>query len=137
MPDDVPPAVKRRRLNELLARQEAIGLERNLEWLGRDVEVLVEAITPPRRRLDLHDPDADESDELSSPIPPLEGTAGEGSVALSGRTRHNKLVHLAGDPELVGHAVRVHVDHAGPFALRGRLVEAQDEAPAGEPDVLA
>jgi tRNA-2-methylthio-N6-dimethylallyladenosine synthase len=137
MPDDVPPAVKRRRLNELLARQEAIGLERNLEWLGRDVEVLVEAITPPRRRLDLHDPDADESDEPASPIPPLEGTAGEGSVALSGRTRHNKLVHLAGDPELVGHAVRVHVDHAGPFALRGRLVEAQDEAPAGEPDVLA
>jgi tRNA-2-methylthio-N6-dimethylallyladenosine synthase len=129
--DDVPPAVKRRRLNELLARQEKIGLELNREWLGRDVEVLVEQITPPRRRLDPSDSDADE-DEPASAVPPLAGTAGEGSVALAGRTRHNKLVHLAGDPDLVGHAVRVHVEYAGPFALRGRLVESPDE-----PDVLA
>ena len=50
MADDVPAAVKRRRLNELLARQESIGLERNREWLGRDVEVLVERITPRKPR---------------------------------------------------------------------------------------
>ncbi|MGD0121321.1 MAG: tRNA (N6-isopentenyl adenosine(37)-C2)-methylthiotransferase MiaB [Candidatus Limnocylindrales bacterium] len=130
MADDVPPAVKRRRLNELLARQELIGLGINREWLGRDVEVLVERVMPPRRSIDPNDADA--ADEPVSEIPPLAGTAGEGSVALSGRTRHNKLVHLAGDPGLVGHAARVHIDHAGPFALRGRLVEAADE-----PDVLA
>ena len=35
--------VKRRRLNELLALQEAIGLERNRAWVGREVEVLVDA----------------------------------------------------------------------------------------------
>ena len=35
--DDVPPEMKRRRLNELLAVQEEIGLERNEAWLGRDV----------------------------------------------------------------------------------------------------
>ena len=128
--DDVPPAVKRRRLNELLARQEKIGLELNRDWLGRDVEVLVEQITPPRRRLDPNDSDGD--DEPVSAVPPLAGTAGEGSVALAGRTRHNKLVHLAGDPDLVGHPVRVHIEYAGPFALRGRLVESADE-----PDVLA
>ena len=34
--DDVPADEKRRRLNELLALQEAIGLERNRAWLGRD-----------------------------------------------------------------------------------------------------
>ena len=34
--DDVPPDDKRRRLNALLALQEAIGLERNRAWLGRD-----------------------------------------------------------------------------------------------------
>jgi len=130
MADDVPPAVKRRRLNELLARQEQLGLDINRAWLGRDVEVLVERVMPPRRSIDPNDVDA--ADEPVSEIPPLAGTAGEGSVALSGRTRHNKLVHLAGDPGLVGHAARVHIDHAGPFALRGRLVEAQDE-----PDVLA
>jgi tRNA-2-methylthio-N6-dimethylallyladenosine synthase len=132
MADDVPAAEKRRRLNELLRRQEAIGTERNREWLGHDVEVLIEQITPPRRRLEPNDADADDVDEPMSGVPPLAGTAGEGSVALAGRTRHNKLVHLAGDPALVGHRVRVHVEYAGPFALRGRLVEAPDE-----PDVLA
>jgi tRNA-2-methylthio-N6-dimethylallyladenosine synthase len=132
MADDVPPAVKRRRLNELLARQEQIGLELNQKWLGRDVEVLVERITPPRRSLEPNDADADDGDETvpAVPIPVL--TAEEGRVALAGRTRHNKLVHVAGDPGLVGHPVRVHVEHAGPFALRGRLVDAPDE-----PDVIA
>ena len=48
LPDDVPPETKRRRLNELLALQEGIGLERNRAWLGRDVEVLVEAVSQPR-----------------------------------------------------------------------------------------
>ncbi len=132
MDDDVPPAVKRRRLNELLAVQEQIGLERNREWLGRDVEVLVERVMPPRRRMEPNDVDADDPDESAPAYPALAGSAGEGSVALSGRTRHNKLVHLAGDPALVGRLVRVHVEHAGPFALRGRLVEATDE-----PDVIA
>ncbi len=42
--DDVPADVKRRRLNELLAVQEAIGLERNEAWLGREVEVLVDTV---------------------------------------------------------------------------------------------
>ncbi len=46
--DDVPPETKRRRLNELLAVQEAIGLERNEAWIGRDVGVLVDTLTPPR-----------------------------------------------------------------------------------------
>jgi tRNA-2-methylthio-N6-dimethylallyladenosine synthase len=132
MADDVPPAVKRRRLNGLLAVQERIGLELNRRWLGRDVEVLVDQITPPRRNLDRSDSDAESVAEPVSLLPLLAGAAGEGSVALAGRTRHNKLVHLAGDPALVGHPVRVHIEHAGPFALRGRLVEAPDE-----PDVLA
>jgi tRNA-2-methylthio-N6-dimethylallyladenosine synthase len=133
MADDVPADEKRRRLNELLRRQEAIGLERNREWLGRDVEVLVEQVTPTRRHLDPNDSDADDDVDLpASPVPVLAGTAGEGSVALAGRTRHNKLVHLAGHPDLVGQRVRVHVEYAGPFALRGHLVEAQDQ-----PDVFA
>jgi tRNA-2-methylthio-N6-dimethylallyladenosine synthase len=132
MADDVPAAVKRQRLNDLLARQEKIGLELNRQWLGHDVEVIVDQITPPRRPFDPGDSDADEGDEPVLAPQRLAGTAGEGSVALAGRTRHNKLVHLAGDPDLVGHAVRVHIEHAGPFALRGRLVEAPDE-----PDVLA
>ena len=40
-------------------------------------------------------------------------------VHLSGRTRQNKLVHLSGPTGWLGTLVRVHVGHAGPYALRG------------------
>jgi len=110
--DDVPPAEKKRRLNVLLALQEGIGLTRNEAWLGREVEVLVEAVAPTRS----HD------HGLAS------GGANHVSLAagaaLTGRTREHKLVHLAGEPALVGRFVPVRVDHAGPYALRGTLVGA-------------
>jgi tRNA-2-methylthio-N6-dimethylallyladenosine synthase len=106
--DDVPAADKRRRLNTLLAVQEAIGLERNEAWLGREVEVLVDAVEERRS----HDHDA----------PPQALDAHE--TGLSGRTRGNKLVHLAGDRALVGRTVAVSIEHAGPYALRGTLVGA-------------
>ncbi|HEX7472792.1 MAG TPA: MiaB/RimO family radical SAM methylthiotransferase, partial [Candidatus Limnocylindrales bacterium] len=48
LPDDVPAGEKRRRLNTLLDLQEGIGLERNRTFVGRTVEVLVDAIVPPR-----------------------------------------------------------------------------------------
>jgi tRNA-2-methylthio-N6-dimethylallyladenosine synthase len=104
--DDVPAEVKRRRLNELLSLQEGIGLARNEAWLGRDVEVLVDTVTPPR----MHDHDG------ADPA----ATVPDGP-RLSGRTRGNKLVHLAGTPNLIGHEVTVRIDHAGPYALRGRV----------------
>jgi len=105
--DDVPAADKRRRLNTLLAVQEAIGLERNESWLGREVAVLVDAVNPPR----------------GHEHGPAESATREGS-RLSGRTRGNKLVHLAGHEALVGREVAVRIDHAGPYALRGALVGA-------------
>ena len=101
--DDVPPDVKRRRLNELLALQEEIGRERNDAWLGREVVVLVDTVTPPRAHA--HESETEESD----------------TPRVSGRTRGNKLVHLAGGPGLVGSEVLVHIDHAGPYALRGQV----------------
>jgi tRNA-2-methylthio-N6-dimethylallyladenosine synthase len=107
--DDVPAADKRRRLNTLLALQEGIGLERNQAWLGRDVEVLVDSLTPPRP----HDHD----DERVEPA-----DDGSNAARLSGRSRTNKLVHLAADRSLVGETVTVRIDHAGPYALRGALV---------------
>jgi tRNA-2-methylthio-N6-dimethylallyladenosine synthase len=103
LPDDVAPDVKRRRLNQLLALQERIGLERNQAWLGREVDVLVEAVAPARTHG--HD------DEAAAAGP-----------RVTGRSRGNKLVHLVGDASLVGREVRVVIDHAGPYALRGALV---------------
>jgi tRNA-2-methylthio-N6-dimethylallyladenosine synthase len=116
LPDDVPSAEKRSRLNELLAVQEAIGLERHRAWLGRDVEVLVERVVPERSH-----------QHADGPEPVGEGSAvrpalvGPGEVRLAGRTRGHSLVHVAGSPELVGRLVTVTVRHAGPYALRGTL----------------
>ena len=109
--DDVPPADKRRRLNTLLALQEGIGLERNQAWLGREVEVLVDTLTAPRP----HEHD----DDLAEPA-----SDARNGRRLSGRTRTNKLAHLAGDSALVGQTVTISVEHAGPYALRGALVGA-------------
>jgi tRNA-2-methylthio-N6-dimethylallyladenosine synthase len=113
--DDVPPGVKRRRLNELLALQEPIGHDRNRAWLGREVEVLVDAITPPRS----HDHGADDPDEPPGRLAPRVTGEGTDLVGLSGRTRHNKLVHLRGAAGWLGRFVSVGIEHAGPYALRG------------------
>ena len=111
-------AGERRRLVELLAAQEAIGLQRNRAWLGRTTEVLVDTVVPPRA----HE-HGDVEEEAA-------GTAGArdafaslpgGLAHLAGRSRENKLVHVAGAPSLVGGIVGVTVEHAGPYALRGRL----------------
>ncbi|HUG30908.1 MAG TPA: MiaB/RimO family radical SAM methylthiotransferase [Candidatus Limnocylindria bacterium] len=114
--DDVPADVKRRRLNELLALQEPIGLERNRAWLDREVEVLVDAIVAPRAHE--HDDGVDGA-AMNDDEP-----AGEGNsrVRLSGRTRQNKLVHLAGRAAWLGSLVRVRIEHAGPYALRGSAI---------------
>ncbi len=103
--DDVAPADKRRRLNELLAVQESIGLERNQAWLGRTVDVLVETVVPPRS----HEHDWE---------------TGQSVEAVSGRSRAHKLVHLAGGPELVGRLVSARIEQAGPYSLRGTVVGA-------------
>ena len=116
--DDVPAADKRRRLVGLLGLQEGIGLERNRAWLGRTAEVLIERIVPPRT----HDHDHDEEEaEGTSESRDAFARLPDGQVHLAGRSRENKLVHVAGSPALVGALVRVAIDHAGPYALRGAL----------------
>ena len=125
--DDVPADVKRARLNELLALQEGIGLARNEAWLGREVEVLVDSVTPPRS----HDHDDGAADGAHGADGRGDGsTARDGRAAwppgasrVAGRSRQNKLVHLLGGPELVGRLVRARIVHAGPYALRGEAVE--------------
>ena len=115
--DDIPAAEKRRRLVELLAVQERIGLERNRRWVGRTTEVLVDTIIPPRR----HDHDDDDEAAGSTESRDAFARLPAGVVHLAGRSRENKLVHVAGAASLVGELVTVAVDHAGPYALRGRL----------------
>ncbi len=122
LPDDVPPDVKRRRLNELLAVQEAIGHERNRDWIGQEAEVLVDTIVPPRshdhEQASGHRPEAGDA---AGPEPGLTAATQPAGPHLSGRSRENKLVHLTGPATLVGRLVRVHVTAAGPYSLRGVL----------------
>ncbi len=113
--DDVPPAVKRRRLNELLAHQESIGFERNRGRVGSTAEVLVESIVPPRSHEHEHEPD------LEPGARRLAETNAPGRVHLTGRSRAHSLVHLEGPAELVGRLVEVRIEHAGPYSLRGAL----------------
>ncbi|HEY8168382.1 MAG TPA: MiaB/RimO family radical SAM methylthiotransferase [Candidatus Limnocylindrales bacterium] len=108
LPNDVPAADKRRRLNTLLAAQEAIGHERNQAWLGRTTEVLVERIQPRR---------AHDHEVAPAGVP----SGASEDVQLSGRNREHRLVHLTGRPELVGRLVPVVVERASPYALAGRL----------------
>ena len=122
--DDVPAAEKRRRLVALLDVQEAIGLGRNRAWLGRETEVLVDAVVPPRAHD--HDGDSDVAGDGEAAAGTKESRDAfrdlpAGMAHLVGRSRESKLVHVAGSPDLLGSLVRVAVDHAGPYALRGRL----------------
>ena len=66
--------------------------------------------------------DHDDGDAAGEGSEPRGVQPGPGEVALSGRTRGNKLVHLAGDADWIGRLVTVRVDHAGPYALRGVAV---------------
>ena len=109
--DDVPPAAKRRRLNELLALQESLGFDRNRARVGATVQVLVETIVPPRG----HDHEPDPEPARARPAAQL------GTVHLTGRSRAHTLVHLDGSADLVGRLVDVRIDHAGPYSLRGAL----------------
>ena len=88
--DDVPPTSSARRLNELLALQEEIGARAERAWLGREVEVLVDTS---RRR----------ARTTTTTTPTTGGGRRRGIAAaarVSGRTRQNKLVHLAADAGL-------------------------------------
>jgi len=121
LPDDVPAAVKRERLNRLLALQEGIGFERNRERIGSVASVLVDAVARPRA----HDHEDDGPDERPGVAPslagddPFAGPLPEGHVRLFGRSRENKLVHVPGPPDLVGRIVDVRIVGAGPYSLRG------------------
>jgi tRNA-2-methylthio-N6-dimethylallyladenosine synthase len=120
-PDDVPAAVKKERLNRLLALQEEIGFARNRERLGSLASVLVDTLERPRG----HD-HPEEGDEPRQPATlagrdPFAVPLPDGWVRLAGRSRENRLVHLAGPAALVGSIVDVRIEAAGPYSLRGIL----------------
>ena len=95
--NQVPLEVKKKRLRRLIQFQQKITEEKNRAFVGKEVEVLVEG---PSKK----DPDI-----------------------LEGRTRHNKIIVFKGEKHLIGELVRVKVEEAGCWALKGRLVEKKEK----------
>lgn len=87
--DQIPEEVQRDRIHRLIAVQSEVSLKKNLEWVGRTVEVLVE------------------------------GQSQKDPERLSGRAPSNKLVVFKGDPSLIGRTVPVRVTEAQTWSLTG------------------
>ena len=92
LPDDVPEAVKLRRLNELIALQTEISAQQNQKDEGREFDVLVEGFSKRSRQ------------------------------QLCGRTEQNKMVVFDKDHHHIGETVRVRITGSTSATLLGELV---------------
>jgi tRNA-2-methylthio-N6-dimethylallyladenosine synthase len=84
---------KSERLTEIFRKQEIINLEKNMEYEGRSVEILVE------------------------------GPSGSDPEMMTGRTRTNKIVNYHGDPEDAGKLLYVKIIKGKQHSLVGEKVE--------------
>lgn len=91
MADDVSMDVKKERLQRLNDTLNEISLEKNKQYIGQTVEVLVE------------------------------GPSKNNKNMLAGRTRGNKLVHFAGDESLTGEFVEITITDAQTWVLYGDI----------------
>lgn len=100
LPDDVPLAVKKQRNNDLLQIQNSISEEDNREFVGRDVDVLVEG---PSKT-------AQQGDEDTQ------------AVQMMGRTPCDRIVVFAGNRRQAGQILPVTVYDVSPHTLFGQVV---------------
>jgi len=96
--EQIPKAVVQARFERLIALQETISLERNVQQVGRTEGVVVEGVS--------------KKDE----------------ARLTGRTRANRLVHFASDGAHEGTLRTVTITAAHPHHLDGELVGGEGEA---------
>jgi len=83
--------VKKERLHRLMDLQNKISLEKNLELVGSNIEILVESLSK------------------------------TDSSRLAGRTRTNKIVNFSGDQNLIGKMVNLKITKAQTWNLVGEL----------------
>ena len=93
MPDPATRQEKQKWFDKLLAVQNRISREKNAEYVGKTVEVLVDGVS--------EDPNYD----------------------LTARTEGFKLVHLRGGRELIGRTVRAEIERSSTVALFGKVME--------------
>jgi tRNA-2-methylthio-N6-dimethylallyladenosine synthase len=92
MPDPITRAEKQVWFDRLVDTANRISAEKHAAYVGQTLRVLVD------------------------------GTEGSGEYNLSSRTKGGRLVHLAGDPALVGQFVQVEITSSSTWALFGKLV---------------
>ena len=93
MPDPATRQEKQKWFDKLLAVQNRISREKNAEYVGKTVEVLVDGVSD--------DPNFD----------------------LTARTEGFKLVHLNGSKDLIGKTVRAEIERSSTVALFGKVME--------------
>jgi tRNA-2-methylthio-N6-dimethylallyladenosine synthase len=125
--DDVPEDVKRRRNNELLAIQNAISLEDNRPFLGRQVEILVEGpskVSVKKQKVATggracstaaHGCDAPSYSFNNNP-------ADDSPVQLVGRTACDRIVVFDGSRALTGRILPVEIERVEAMTLYGRSI---------------
>ena len=94
MADQIDTSVKEERMARLLALQDNISLEKNAEYEGRTVRVLVDSVS--------------KRQEMKT---------------LTARTETNKLVHFSADESVIGEFKYVKIEKAGAFDLIGTLIK--------------
>ncbi len=92
MEEQISLEEKKERLAQLNDLVNEIGREKNLEYLGRDVEVLVEGYS--KNRTDI----------------------------LTGRTDTNKIVNFKGSTDLIGKIITVNIKEARSWSLEGEII---------------
>lgn len=91
MEGQIPEEIKSRRFERLIGLQSRISYEKNQEYIGRTVDVLVE------------------------------GRSKTNAGRLTGRNEKGRLVHFAGDDELIGKTIPVTIERAETYALYGHI----------------
>ncbi|MEM9295246.1 MAG: MiaB/RimO family radical SAM methylthiotransferase [Planctomycetota bacterium] len=121
MADDVPDAVKRERNQALLELQSRISAEVHAAYVGREVEVLVEGVSPRDGGKGSNDGPAMSAAQAVSAGGDAAAEA-EGVVQLVGRTDGDLITHFDGPRSAIGSMRRVRVREAGTLSLSGELV---------------
>jgi len=120
-PDDVPPEVKSRRNNELLAVQAEISLRQKQALIGQAVDVLVEGFSKAARRARPAN-----GEPVQPELPGSEQERGaeasrEVSQQLVGRTSSDLIAVFDGTAAQIGAMVRLRIDRVSPLTLFGHL----------------
>ena len=128
--DDVAEETKRRRNNEMLALQNEISEEDNAEFIGSQVEILVEGLSKAAIK------QIDAANKQSRGVSPRSGLTQLGSVSpaqqLVGRTSCDRIAVFHGNPRLAGALTNVAIHDCTTTTLLGEIVTREYQHGASE-----